>query len=158
MLKIIHGIFLNNMPFYRDGWYHYSTRRILNIPTKFKSLLNEKAKKFNNKYRVRQVRFVIIIDTLTNIQAISIHHSHFDEFSESLGEKIVLGRINRYFGNQQWIKMKHKLSASGSGKPLYTHVKDENGKIIKKYIMIQRIKYFKPYIEITKFMYIPEDK
>ncbi len=159
MYKIIHGIFFNGSGWYRDGWHHYSTRtRILNIPYKFASLLETKSRKFSIKYRIKYVCFTIIIDLLTDIQAIAIHYSHFDLFSESIGEKIVLGRINKYFRKVQWTKMKHKLHASGSGKPMFEYIQDENGKIIKKYVMIQRTKMFKPYPKIPKFIYKPDDK
>jgi hypothetical protein len=154
-IKITHGIYSNNF-YERDGFYNEESRRYLPLPMKFRNLLDKKRAKFSIKYGIEQVRFVVAHDTTTDIKAISICHPAFDNWSDKIGEDIVVGRIKRMNGDvkeiiyeMEEIKTEMKVKEAWDNGVKVEHFKtitrkrvkmDENGEPV-----IKRTIYFKPY-------------
>jgi len=99
MIIVEHGFYvLDDMPYFREGYYNDESRRYMPICVKFLNLLREKAHKFYHKYGVRTIPFTVGRDPETEIAAIAICHTHFDDYDQRIGEDIVVGRVKRMRG------------------------------------------------------------
>ena len=92
-MQIIHGMFWigSGIPTYRN-----SDKIILNIPIKFRQLLNKKYEKFSEQLlkKRRLLEFTFRIEDETGISTIAIVHPK-DHFNRKIGYNIVRGRINK---------------------------------------------------------------
>jgi len=114
----------------------------MELPNKFKDLLSEKAKKFNDKYGINDMPITIGKDPFNKIQAIAICYPYFDNFSPKIGVDIVTGRIRRMRGDLKYETYKPKRDKYGKV------ILDENGKFIMKH----RKGYHKPYDLYAKIL------
>ena len=136
-ITIIQGIYVFDWKkaYNRDDFYFNMKIRPVPMPNKFQELLFEKAKKFYEKYDIRDIPFTIGKDTEKHIEVIAICHSFFDKFNTKTGEDIVIGRIKKMRGNLKYKTTKPKRDKYGKV------ILDENGNIILQH----RIRYYIPY-------------
>ncbi|KKN10481.1 hypothetical protein LCGC14_1036030 [marine sediment metagenome] len=128
--------------YFRYEFYLNKKIFLMELPNKFKDLLSEKAKKFNDKYGINDMPITIGKDPFNKIQAIAICYPYFDNFSPKIGVDIVTGRIRRMRGDLKLETYKPK--------------RDKHGKVIldenKKPIMQHRKKYHVPYDLYAKIL------
>ena len=98
MINITQGIYGTNF-YERNGYFHKETQVYLSLPVRFRTLLSKKMAKFSIKYGIKEIFFTLGHDFERGIKAIAICYSKFDDFSEKMGESIVIGRIKRMRGD-----------------------------------------------------------
>jgi hypothetical protein len=89
MIKIMHCIYIGSNCLIKSEW------KYIPIPLKFRELLLEKAKKWEKEL----IEFTVAHDIENEIWTIAIIMPK-ENFKRDIGEKIVMGRLERYKGER----------------------------------------------------------
>ena len=159
-IKIWHGIYdiLSDKHYNSVGYWDDETKEYFPMCNKLRNYLGKKGVKFYRKYGIKLIQFTFGIDPEIDVEVISIYYSHFDDYSEQIGEKVVVGRIKRMRGDVKEIiyeKEEYEIKIK-----LYD-IKDKEGEIVKTVYktmtrkrpklnvygnpIVKRTTYFKPY-------------